>query len=70
VNLLCSHTPLPAPAATAIDRVVQFFKTPAQLDFSNLSAQATSQVGWVGRNATQPLLRGCHGFAAASSAAL
>jgi hypothetical protein len=32
-------------AATAVDRVVGFFKAPEQLDFSNLSAQATTQVG-------------------------
>ena len=37
-------TPASRSAATAVDRVVQFFKTPEQLDFSNLSAQATTQV--------------------------
>lgn len=52
----------PYHAATAVDRVVQFFRAPQELDFSSLSAQATTQVGrtaarggppargWVGRS--------------------
>lgn len=42
MRLAALHRALPA--ASAIDRVVDFFKTPQQLDLANLSAQATSQV--------------------------
>jgi hypothetical protein len=40
-------------AATAVDRVVGFFKAPEQLDFSNLSAQATTQLERARRLAAQ-----------------
>lgn len=57
---LTSHTRPYAPppslcAATAVDRVVGFFKTPQQLDLSNLSAQATTQV----RLASSTHAQGC-----------
>ncbi|KAL4447306.1 hypothetical protein ABPG77_007339, partial [Micractinium sp. CCAP 211/92] len=40
-------------SASAIDRVVNFFKTPEQLDLTNLSAQATSQFDRARRLAAQ-----------------
>ncbi|KAL4858517.1 Vacuolar protein sorting-associated protein 13C [Chlorella vulgaris] len=40
-------------SATAIDRVVNFFKTPDELDFSTLSAQATTQLERARRLASQ-----------------
>jgi vacuolar protein sorting-associated protein 13A/C len=40
-------------SATAVDRVVQFFRTPQELDFSSLSAQATTQLERARRLAAQ-----------------
>ncbi|KAL4443584.1 hypothetical protein ABPG75_011321 [Micractinium tetrahymenae] len=40
-------------SASAVDRVVNFFKTPEQLDLTNLSAQATSQLERARRLAAQ-----------------
>ncbi|KAI7845241.1 hypothetical protein COHA_001284 [Chlorella ohadii] len=40
-------------SAAAVDRVVQFFRTPQELDFSSLSAQATTQLERARRLAAQ-----------------